>query len=235
MRKNKVIFDVETTGLDFMQDEILQFSAINEYGEVLMDTYIKPTFHTSWIAAENINHISPEMVMNCKTFEELKDDIQAIFDNASELIANNASFDISFLKASGIMFPDCPISDPMIDFAKIKGEWNDYYENYKWQKLSTAAYYYGYNFDNLAHNSLEDVKATLIVYISINQKRPPYLWISTQLRDEDGIVIFESSYIESVLTKCKELYGKIQHDRIFRVKSNGLSFDDFVKKNTLSD
>lgn len=32
----------------------------------------------------------------------------------------------------------------------------------KWQKLSTAASYYGYKFK--AHDSLEDVRATLYVY-----------------------------------------------------------------------
>lgn len=58
MERHKVIFDVETTGLDPENDEILQFSAINENGEVLMNTYIKPTHHTEWKDAESVNHIS---------------------------------------------------------------------------------------------------------------------------------------------------------------------------------
>ena len=37
-----------------------------------------------------------------------------------------------------------------------------YFGDYKWQKLSTAASYYGYKFK--AHDSLEDVRATLYVY-----------------------------------------------------------------------
>lgn len=40
--------------------------------------------------------------------------------------------------------------------------WNEYFGDYKWQKLSTAASYYGYKFK--AHDSLEDVRATLYVY-----------------------------------------------------------------------
>lgn len=50
----------------------------------------------------------------------------------------------------------------MLEFAKEYGEWNEYFGDYKWQKLSTAASYYGYKFK--AHDSLEDVRATLYVY-----------------------------------------------------------------------
>ena len=49
----------------------------------------------------------------------------------------------------------------MREFAKIYEEWNNYYGNHTYQKLTNAACYYGYNFDELAHDSLEDVKATL--------------------------------------------------------------------------
>lgn len=50
----------------------------------------------------------------------------------------------------------------MLAFAEIYGEWNEYYGNYKWQSLSKCAEYYGYTFK--AHDSLEDVKATLYCY-----------------------------------------------------------------------
>ena len=67
----------------------------------------------------------------------------------------------------------------MIEFAKIYGEWNNYYGNHTYQKLTNAACYYGYNFDELAHDSLEDVKATLVVYNAI--KKPPYAVSYTHL------------------------------------------------------
>ena len=50
----------------------------------------------------------------------------------------------------------------MIEFAKIYEEWNNYY---------------GYNFDELSHDSLEDVKATLVVYNALKKKLPPYVWM----------------------------------------------------------
>jgi DNA polymerase-3 subunit epsilon len=55
----------------------------------------------------------------------------------------------------------------MFDFAEYYGEWNDYFQSFKWQKLSMCAYYFGYEFN--AHDSLEDVKATLHCYNKINE------------------------------------------------------------------
>ena len=45
------------------------------------------------------------------------------------------------------------------------------------KKLTNAACYYGYNFDELAHDSLEDVKATLVVYNALKKKLPSYVWM----------------------------------------------------------
>ena len=58
--------------------------------------------------------------------------------------------------------------DVMLEFAPIYGEWSSYHESYKWQKLTTCAKYYGYEFK--AHDSLEDVKATLFCYKKMIEK-----------------------------------------------------------------
>lgn len=231
MEGQKVVFDTETTGIDPEQDEILQFSAINENGEVLLNTYIKPINHIEWKDAEAINHISMEMVSSCKTMEELLPEIQAIFDNCSEMIAYNFSFDFAFLYKAGIKFRyGTIISDPMIDFAEIYGEWSNYYGNYKWQKLTTAAYYYGYNFDDLAHDSLEDVKATLVVYNAIKNGLLPFTWISTQLLDDKNEVVFESDDIVEIIDKAKELFGGFEYNMINRYCKKGLSFEYFIRE-----
>lgn len=146
-----------------MKDEILQFSAINEKGEVLLNTYVRPVFHERWPDAVRINGITPDMVANAPTFSEVWEDIQAIFMSASELVSyNGIFFDVRFLDAEGIALPNVPHYDVMLEFAPIYGEWSDYHGNYKWQKLTTCARYYGYTFK--AHDSLEDVRATLYCY-----------------------------------------------------------------------
>lgn len=157
-----VVFDVETTGLDPEHDEIIQFSAINGEGKVLLNTYVKPIHHTAWKDAERVNGISPEMVKDMPTMDDLWEEIQSIFLSANLLIAYNGSFDIGFLRSAKIFVPDVDYYDVMYSFAEIYGEWNEYRGDYKWQKLSKCAAYYGYEFK--AHDSLEDVKATLYCY-----------------------------------------------------------------------
>ena len=61
----------------------------------------------------------------------------------------------------------------MLAFAREYGEWNDFFCDYKWQKLGTAAAYYGYHFR--AHDSLEDVRATLYIFAESVQKRLKFL------------------------------------------------------------
>lgn len=164
----KVFFDVETTGLDVEEDEILQLSMIDEYDNILFHDYFSPVHKKAWEDAERIHHITVEMVEGKASFEERKDEIQKIFSQATELIAYNSNFDISFLKAAGIQFPTVLVSDPMYDFAIVYGEYSEWYGTYKWQKLTTAAHYYGYEFN--AHDSLEDIKATKFVYEKLQEE-----------------------------------------------------------------
>lgn len=162
-QKRQVIFDVETTGLDFETDEIIQFSAIDQFGGTLLNCYIKPEHTESWPEAAAVNGITPEMVADCPSFNFYRSQIQWIFDNADELISYNGAFDAAMLENHGIRFnDDLPHYDVMQEFAPIFGEYNEYYGSYKWQKLTTCAAYYGFQFR--AHDSLEDVKATLYCY-----------------------------------------------------------------------
>lgn len=163
-----IVFDVETTGLDSVYDEIIQISVINDKEEVLINTYVKPYVMESWEEAQEINGISPKMVENSPYPHEIIAKVKSLFENASIIIAYNAAFDISFLERWGINFSGKTIMDVMLDFAPIYGEWSEYFGDYKWQKLITCAGYYGYQFN--AHDSLEDVKATLYCYKKMQEK-----------------------------------------------------------------
>lgn len=162
-----IVLDVKTTGLDPQLDEILQLSIIDEKGSILFNEYIKPVRHESWNDAEAIHNISPAMVKNCKTLDEHRETIQKILYDADCIIGYNVSFDLKFLICAGFSY--CAINavkttDVMKDFAPIFGEWDEYHGDYRWQTLSTCAKYYGYKWDESAHNSLADVKATLYCY-----------------------------------------------------------------------
>lgn len=168
-----IVLDLETTGLDYNEDEILQVSIIDNKGNTLYDSYIKPVFTEEWSDAERINHISPEMVQNAPNIYEEMPKINAILKNVKKIIGyNHYNFDILFLKAYGAVFPEnAEIIDVMIDFAPIYGEYNEYYDSYKWQKLITCAAYYGYNWGtDAAHNSLLDCRAILYCYNEMKRR-----------------------------------------------------------------
>lgn len=160
-----VVFDTETTGLDAYNGDILQFTACDGEGNILMDMYFKPSLNATWNEAQAIHGISPDMVKDSPYIYELIPQIRGIFESADILVSYNGIFDMGFLAEIGIELYDKPNFDVMREFAEIYGEWNEYYENYKWQKLSTCAAYYGYEFK--AHDSKEDTLATLFCYKKI--------------------------------------------------------------------
>ena len=133
--KEKIVFDLETTGLDPNNDEILQVSIINGDGEELLNSYVRPVHVLAWPEAQHIHGITPDMVQTAPVFDELRPRIQEIFDGAQELIAYNGTFDMGFLRTAGIKIPSVPYYDVMHEFSPIYGEWSDYFGDYKWQKL----------------------------------------------------------------------------------------------------
>lgn len=178
----RIVIDTETTGLDPAGgDEILQLSIVDaDTKQVLFDKLIKPKYKTEWEAAQSVNHISPEMVASCYTFEEYPDKVQRIIDQAEEIIGYNTQFDLDFLTDSpctGIKIPSyCKVVDVMQEYSECYGRWDAKNHRYKWVKLVEAAEHFGFDWDQYpAHNSLGDVYATLFVYESMRDKMLYYL------------------------------------------------------------
>lgn len=151
---NKIFLDTETTGLDKYFDEILTLSIVDEYGNVLFDEMFKPERNTEWPDAMAIHKITPDMVKDCKGIREYIDIINAITNDATEVVGYNVSFDLGFLKEAGVTFDNAKyMVDPMKDFANAIG-------SERWKKLTFAADYIGYEWEGTAHGSLADTLAT---------------------------------------------------------------------------
>ena len=157
-----IIFDTETTGLNPGEDEIIQISIIDGLGNVLINELVHPYWKKSWSEAARVNGITPDRVANAPYPHELIPKVKGIFAAADLLVAYNNQFDLNFLEEWGIQAIGKKQFDVMLAFAREYGEWNDFFCDYKWQKLGTAAAYYGYHFR--AHDSLEDVRATLYIF-----------------------------------------------------------------------
>lgn len=100
-----IFLDTETTGLDPEADEILQISVMNNSGEILLNSYIRPEHKTEWTAAEAINHISPQMVKNAPLMSDIAPLISKIMSGAKVAVAYNIDFDwlAIFLQMIGLI------------------------------------------------------------------------------------------------------------------------------------
>ena len=93
-RQRVLFFDLELTGV-YDHDEIISISITNALGEVIMDTLVKPVRNKKWRRTEKIHGITPEMVQDSPTLEELTPRIKEIFAACDNLIAYGVSTAIS--------------------------------------------------------------------------------------------------------------------------------------------
>lgn len=162
--KEVIVIDTETTGVT-ENDELLQVAIINGEGKELFVSYVRPTKADRWDGAMKVNGITPLMVSNSPTIEELKDEIQRIVDSCDVIAGYNVGFDLGFLERAGISTEGKEIVDVM----KMAGS---YYEpkwgKNRWYKLTDAAAKHGFDYnERKAHDALTDCLATLHVWKKI--------------------------------------------------------------------
>lgn len=164
---NSICFDTETTGLHPAgsdPDEILTISIVRRDGSVVLDERFRPTRKTEWPEASAINGIYPKDVAGLPTIESTVPLLKEIFADADEVIGYNVGFDLGFLAAIGVHpNPDATITDTMLGYAQEIGEWDEFYGEYRWHRLTEAATHIGYEWTGRAHGSLADALATLAV------------------------------------------------------------------------
>ena len=119
-----------------------------------------------------VNGITLEMVSNKPSILEFKQKLINIINSADKIVGYNTQFDLDFLSSVGIENEKAEVVDVMLDFAEVYGEWSENYGCYKWQKLTTCADYYNYDWgEDNAHNSLSDCRATLFCYQQLQENK----------------------------------------------------------------
>jgi DNA polymerase III epsilon subunit-like protein len=164
-----LVLDIETTGLNVAQDEILQLAIVDERGDTLFNRYFKPRHHATWPQAEKVHHISPDDVAHEAGFAQFVAEIQAVIDRHDAIVAYNADFDLGFLRAQGIIFDRKKAICVMRAFAPLYGKRRRRGSGYIWQSLETCARFF--NIKNLdAHDALGDARATLECYRALQER-----------------------------------------------------------------
>lgn len=177
---SNVYLDTETTGLNHDLDEIVEIAIVDDCGEVLLNSLVRPVRNKSWPDAERIHHISPDMVREAPTIEDLMPTIKAIVKD-KVLVIYNADFDLGFLP----QLEPAAVRCCMNSFAYEYGEWSDYFESYKWQPLAVAAAYVLFG-EVPNHRALADAQACRAVwrYLHDDEARSQVKAIKQQMRLE---------------------------------------------------
>lgn len=166
LKSNVVILDTETTGLG-TEAEVIEVSIIDGNGKVLLDTLVKPVKSVP-INATKIHGIDDSMLKNANTWPEIKEQFEQVIKGKTLLIYN-ADYDVRLLKQTyeqyglstkalnqAVSNAECV----MLNYAEYYGEWDDYRDNWKWQKLTNAAKQCRIGITG-AHRALADVQMTL--------------------------------------------------------------------------
>ncbi len=157
-----IVIDIESTGLNPDNDEIIQISIINGNGNIILNSLVKPYWNTSWVLASNVNHITTEMVKNAPSPDKLIPIVKGSVESAASIVFYGKTLDMDLLSRWGVDFNNKNIIDVAEIYAKKYSTWDKYFKQYRLKKLKDAAKHYGYSFKE--HDSLEDAKATLFVF-----------------------------------------------------------------------
>lgn len=198
---NLVCFDTETTGLDVQKDHIIQLSLVKvdtaDWSVVdQRDWYILPEGNFTIPAeAEAVHHISKQFLQeNGVSLKSIYSDLVAFTNGCDILSYNGNGYDAPILyynlKRHGLSFDfdgrtwyDALALERVHMEGKIDPETGERYHC-----NLTAAYtrYYGHPFEG-AHNSLDDVMATIEVF---KAQVAAHGWQWAQ-RDEFGFISFD--------------------------------------------
>lgn len=156
-RARVLFFDTELTGF-YNHDEILSITIVDGFGDLILDTLVRPVHTKSWKKTVEIHKITPEMVKDAPTLEELTPRLKEIFGEAENIIAYGVSTDYSHIKC---IYAD---ADELEDFKKkIRCCANEFvrytHENLPEQvhaSLTDAMSCFEIEWEGIAHSSIAD-------------------------------------------------------------------------------
>jgi len=157
---NIAVLDLETTGLDPEQDEILEIAIVDENGDPMLNTLVRPVRHQEWPDAQRIHGISPADVEHAPTLADLTQQIRDSVEGRTVIIYN-ADFDAAFLEG----YLDCAADIRCCMEAYSDYRVDRYGEEWRRHKLVMAAYDAEHDWgQDAAHRAIHDAAATLSVW-----------------------------------------------------------------------
>lgn len=164
--KDYVVFDLETTGMSCDKNKIIEIGAVKVNNNLITGTFnilVNPECYiTPYIT--NIVHITNDMVADKPVIEEIMPYFMD-FIGDYPLVAHNARFDISFIKANANKI-GAEINNSVIDTLKLSRKYNKECQKHN---LGYLTDYFNINLKN-AHRAYFDALATYELYKIIQKK-----------------------------------------------------------------
>lgn len=158
------VFDVETTGLSAVYDNIIEIGAVKMREGEIIDQYsefINPGHPLSAFTTE-LTGITDQMVADAKPEEEVLKGFQE-FCKGTLLVAHNAGFDRGFINAGYAKYDLGEIQEGIIDTLELSRLVNS---QLRAHRLDTLARRYGVVLDN-HHRAIYDAEATAYVALKL--------------------------------------------------------------------
>lgn len=158
--KNYIIFDIETTGLNPNNDQIIEIGALKYKNNKLIEEFnflIKPTIKLPNIIKE-ITKITDEMLSECQTIEEVLP-IFLTFIEDLPILAYNINFDITFINQKCQKYNFHQPENTKLDVLYLARKYIRETPN---QKLETLKNHF--NIDSISHRAIGDCNTTNMIY-----------------------------------------------------------------------
>ena len=155
--KELIVLDIETTGVDFVHDDIIEISAVKLSGSEVVDrftTLVKPLAAKLGPTVATLTGINPADLETAPVLPDIKNDLLT-FCGDLPIVGHNISFDVDFLKEKGINLPG-----PRLDTLELAYTLLPKLPFYSMEFLS---YHYQFK-DQPSHRAMNDVLATAELY-----------------------------------------------------------------------
>lgn len=203
-----VVFDVETTGLSAVNNDLIQIAASKMYkGNIVeqFDEFINPGHHLSAFTTE-LTGITDNHVRNAKPIEEVLRMFQD-FCQDTVLVAHNATFDVGFMNANYERHGMPIITQPVIDTLEFA---RNLYPEYKRHGLGPLTKRFQVSLEH-HHMANYDAEATgRLLFIFLKEARENHNL--TNMMDLNTKLVAEDSYKKA----------RVKHATIYVQNQTGL-------------
>ncbi|OYD09479.1 PolC-type DNA polymerase III [Paludifilum halophilum] len=152
-----VVFDVETTGLSAVHDEIIELAAVKVKGGEVVDrfeSFVNPHRKLTAMITE-LTSITDDMVEDAPDLKDVLPKFLA-FAGDSVLVAHNARFDMGFLQMGAKKIGEQPVTNPVLDTLELG---RVLYPQMKNHRLNTLCKKFDIDLEQ-HHRAIYDAEAT---------------------------------------------------------------------------